>query len=57
MDILILSQCRLKYLLSVVQKKCVCVCVCVCTRMCERERVGEANEAKQMSQTVNSQIQ
>ena len=53
MDILILSQCKLKYLLSVVQKKCVCVCACVR----ERKRVGEANEAKQMSQTVNSQIQ
>ena len=39
------------------EKVCVCVCVCVCARMCERERVGEANEAKQMSQTVNSQIQ
>lgn len=51
MDILILSQCKLKYLLSVVQKKCVCACVR------ERKRVGEANEAKQMSQTVNSQIQ
>ena len=33
----------------------VCVCVCACVR--ERKRVGEANEAKQMSQTVNSQIQ
>ena len=31
------------------------VCVCACVR--ERKRVGEANEAKQMSQTVNSQIQ
>jgi len=33
----------------------VCVCVCACVR--ERKRVGEPNEAKQMSQTVNSQIQ